>query len=124
MNASESGAVALLICQDLFFVSKITGTANALGFKIVVEGEVRKATSSEVLSSYDCVIVDLATPGLTVADVMQALPTEDRPRVIAFGSHVLTAQLQSAREAGCDEVMPRSKFSATLPEVLTRHFSG
>jgi hypothetical protein len=60
-------------------------------------------------------------PGLKVEEIIGALPTTDRPVVIAFGAHVQADRLRSAREAGCDEVMPRSKFSATLPEILIRH---
>jgi hypothetical protein len=43
---------------------------------------------------------------------------------IAFGSHVDKARLDEARAAGCDEVMPRSKFSGELPALLGRYFAG
>ena len=36
------------------------------------------------------------------------------PRVVAYGSHVDTASLQAARTAGCDPVLPRSKFVKEL----------
>ncbi|MGZ3385055.1 MAG: hypothetical protein ACXWNF_09120, partial [Isosphaeraceae bacterium] len=41
---------------------------------------------------------------------------------VAFGSHVDTEALAAARAAGCDPVMPRSKFSADLPELIRRFF--
>jgi len=120
-NASTRDNAALLISQDLFFSSKVTSTANELGFHVVVEGNVVQAVLKVAALKCRCLIVDLATPGLKVADLISALPEANRPRVIAFGAHVLTARLQEAREAGCDDVMPRSKFSVTLPDILTRY---
>jgi hypothetical protein len=40
------------------------------------------------------------------------------PRVIAYGSHVEAATLHAAREAGCDLVLPRSRFVEELPVSL------
>lgn len=120
-NASTGDNAALLISQDLFFSSKVTSTAIELGFHVVVERNVVQAISRVAALKCRCLILDLATPGLRVADVISALPEANRPSVIAFGAHVLTARLQEAREAGCDDVMPRSKFSATLPEILKRY---
>jgi hypothetical protein len=67
------------------------------------------------------VFVDLAEPDLPLAALIADLPVDARPVVIAFGSHVATARLQTARDAGCDEVLPRSRFSAELPELLRKH---
>ncbi len=116
-------SVGLLISQDLFFSSKVTGTARELGLTVESKGNLRKALSKVAEGQYGCLILDLAMPGVVVADVIAAtksLPDEDRPKVIAFCSHVHTARLEEARQAGCDDVMPRSKFSATLPELLKR----
>jgi hypothetical protein len=43
---------------------------------------------------------------------------------VAFGSHVDKARLDQARAAGCDEVLPRSKFSGELPELLRRYLGA
>jgi hypothetical protein len=45
------------------------------------------------------------------------------PRIVAYGSHVDTAGLRKAREAGCDLVWPRSKFVAELPGALQAWFA-
>jgi hypothetical protein len=39
-------------------------------------------------------------------------------RVIAFLSHVQTELAERAHAAGCDEVMPRSKFTQNLAAIL------
>lgn len=111
---------ALMISRDLFFSSKVTGTAAELGFRIVVEANASLAVSKSAAATYRCIILDLSSPDLSVSDVLAALPAINRPTVIAFGPHVETARLEQARAAGCDEVLPRSKFSATLPAILTR----
>jgi hypothetical protein len=121
MNSTDTPATALMISRELFFSSKVTSTANELGFHVVVEGNVVQAVLKVAGSKCCCLILDLATPWLRVANVISALPEASRPTVIAFGAHVLTARLQDAREGGCDEVMPRSNFSATLPDILTRY---
>ena len=117
---AETTTTGLLICDDLFFSSKVTGTADALGLKVNVIENVDELPKKLSESSYRCVILDLTMPGLNPAEVMSAMPSENRPAVIAFGSHVMTARLQEARDAGCDEVMPKSQFSGSLPEILKR----
>jgi hypothetical protein len=44
-------------------------------------------------------------------------------KVIGFLSHVQTSLAERAKSAGFDEVMPRSKFSANLPEILNSALS-
>jgi CheY-like chemotaxis protein len=106
----------LLLSDDLIFISRITGTAKALGL------EVRVARSPAALIELaqqvrpDGVLIDLHHPGLDLPALLAAL--SPRPRVIAYGSHVEAATLHAAREAGCDLVLPRSKFVERLPEDL------
>lgn len=108
----------LLVSRDLFFTSRITGTAAALGMRVETAGDAESAAAKLPAGGYRSVLIDLETPDLDPAAIVAALPTEDRPAVIAFGAHVHEALLESARAAGCDQVLPRSRFSATLPEIL------
>jgi CheY-like chemotaxis protein len=112
---------ALLISRDLFFTSKVTGTASALGVDVQVVGDAHSAAEQVGASDYRCIFIDLADIGLDVGAFFEALKGGLHPPVIAFGSHVATARLQAAREAGCDEVMPRSRFSSSLQDLLTRY---
>lgn len=112
--------VGLLICQDLMFLSKVTGTAHSLGLRVeatsLSQGLIKAATGG-----YACVFVDLGLQPFAVADLTRVLPAESSPPVVAFGSHVDTARLEEARQAGCGEVVPRSYFNSHLPEILTRY---
>ncbi len=56
----------------------------------------------------DLVVVDLSRPG-----VIEGLG-QVAGEIVAFASHVDTELLERARAAGCAEVLPRSRFFATL----------
>lgn len=114
---------ALLVSRDLFFISKVTGTASSLGIEMQVVADAQSAAQLASAESFRCIFIDLADEGLDVSAFFAGLTpglTESVP-VIAFGSHVATARLQKAREAGCTEVMPRSRFSASLPALLQQY---
>ena len=119
-QAGESAPVGLLLSDDMIFTSRITGTARALGITV------KTARSSEVLLAMApqhrpaLILVDLSNPGLQLPELLQALRTSSSsmPRMVAYGSHVDAAVLRAAREAGCDPVLPRSKFVEELPRAL------
>lgn len=117
-------ARGLLISNDLFFSSKVTGAADALGLKVDVVGDPSQASSMLAESAYRGLFVDLSLPGLSVVELMESLPTEGRPPVIAFGPHVQTARLEEARKAGCDRVLSRGQFDARLAEILKETLEG
>jgi DNA-binding NarL/FixJ family response regulator len=113
-------SIGLLLCDDMLFISRIMGTARDLNFTI------KPARSAEALYAFAqeetpcCVIVDLGNPGLSIVELLQELRVlcSPIPRVVAYGSHVDTATLHAARAAGCDLVLPRSKFVEELPYAL------
>jgi CheY-like chemotaxis protein len=119
-------SVGLLLSDDMMFTSRIVGTGRDLGLPIKAARSpvALLALAKEV--SPACVIVDLANPGLDVADLVRQLkPAGARgPYVAAYGSHVDAAGLRTAREAGCDVVWPRSKFVEELPRALPEWFAG
>ncbi len=124
MTPSNDLAAVLLISRDLFFTSKVTGTADALGTRVEVAADIESAAQKVAGGAYRCIFIDLADEGLNVAAFFARLDRDKRPPVVAFGSHVAMARLQAARDAGCDEVMPRSRFSSSLPELLKRYTSA
>jgi hypothetical protein len=112
---------ALLISRDLFFTSKVTGTAAALGIKLQVVGDPETAARLADDEHCRCVFLDLVDAGLDVPLFIRSFQSQRKPAVVAFGSHVARARLQEARDAGCTEVLPRSRFSSELPELLKRY---
>jgi CheY-like chemotaxis protein len=113
---------ALLLCDDLMFTSRITGEARAQGLTV------KPARSLELLldlarqEAPSCVLLDLAFPGLDLPDLIRRLTEAcpSLPQVVAYGSHVDTERLRAARAAGCDSVLPRSKFVEELPSILQK----
>lgn len=114
----------LLLTRDLMFTSKITSTASSLGLRIDTVGTIEQLELRIAEASLRVVFLDLNCADFDPSLVVAAFPSADRPRMIAFGSHVDEARLTQARAAGCDDVMPRSKFSATLPELLSQIFKS
>ena len=110
---------ALLLSDDLIFTSRVTGTARDLGHQVTPARTPGALLALARQQSPVCVVVDLANPGLVIGELTAALKElPRRPRVVAYGSHVDTATLRAAREAGCNVVLPRSKFVEDLPTAL------
>ncbi len=121
---ADAGPTGILLSRDLIFTSKVTGTARELGHRVLVA-----ATSSLALAMIEqwrpCVVfVDLAAGDLVAPEALLGYQGLAGPAIafVAFGSHVDTEALATARAAGCDPVIPRSKFSADLPELMRRYF--
>jgi len=112
--------LGLLLCDDMIFTSRITGTAQALGLSVKPARSLEALKTLIQQQSPACIIVDLGYPGLSITDFMAGLAHHGSPlpRVIAYGSHVDTATLRAALEAGCHAVLPRSKFVEDLPRAL------
>jgi CheY-like chemotaxis protein len=122
MPNESAAAVGLLLSDDLLFASRITSTGQALRLPI------KSARNSELLKKLveqekpRCLLIDLSNPGLEIAALIADVRTScsPTPRIVAYGSHVDTETLRKAREAGCDIVLPRSKFVEQLPTDLTK----
>ena len=110
----------LLLCDDLIFTSKVTGTAKALGLAVQAARSPAALVEAAHKIAPSCVILDLDLAGLDVPALLRQLAEvcPAMPRVVGYGSHVEAARLRAAREAGCDPVWPRSKFVADLPQAL------
>ncbi len=110
----------LLLSDDLIFTSRIVGTGRDLGLIVKPARTVDALVSLAQQEQPSCVLVDLAFPGLNLPELLQRLSEAGSrmPRLVAYGSHVDAAGLRSAREAGCDVVLPRSAFVEELPRKL------
>lgn len=106
----------VLITADLACVSAVTGAAARTGAELRTAlgvGAVEEQLAGTPPPSL--VLVDLSTPTLRIAELLPRLRAgAPRARVIAFGPHVHTGLLASAREAGCDLVVSRGELHARL----------
>jgi hypothetical protein len=121
---TPEGPAGLLLSRDLIFTSKVTGTAGALGHRVIVAGNV--ALASAMLAKWTPVVVfvDLAAGDLAASESIARYREVAPPGTpfLAFGSHVDTQALAVAAAAGCDPVMPRSRFTNELPALIRRYF--
>lgn len=111
------------LVTDLMFVSKIKGTADALGIPITL---VRHADALEqaLTEQVRLVIIDLnAESGDPIAAIARCRSAGNPPYVVAFLSHVQRELAAAAQEAGADLVIPRSSLSRDLPQLLQQHSS-
>lgn len=110
---------AVAVTSDLIFSTKILSTARSLG--IEARAVATPQALKTVLDSGDVrmVMVDMSLSGdAAVGAVECAAHDGRRPTVLAFFSHVQGALGEAARRAGATLVMPRSTFSAELPDLL------
>lgn len=115
--SAPAGRLVLAVVPDLFFATRIAATAKAAGVKLeLVPYQRAAARAGEAGASL--VLLDLHTRdamALVVA-IKAAAPTTP---LVGFYSHVETALRRDALAAGVDAALPRSAFSAKLPELLT-----
>jgi DNA-binding NarL/FixJ family response regulator len=106
----------------MIFTSRIAGTAKDLRITIKAAPSAPALVALAAREASSCVIVDLGNPGLDIRKLISDLSTvcAAMPRVVAYGSHVDAAGLKEARDAGCDIVLPRSKFVEELPRALVQ----
>jgi len=122
--ALPDGPAGLLLSRDLIFTSKVTGTAAALGHRVIVAGNVALVRAMLAAWTPTVVFVDLAAGDLVGSPSLLQYREVAPPGTpfVAFGSHVDTEALANAKSAGCDPVMPRSRFTVELPTLIRRYF--
>jgi len=114
-------ADAIALIDDLFFLAKLRETAKLAGVTVETAATGEQLLRAAAASPAALVIVDLnARQGALEAVEQLHLPNApgNPRRVIAFLSHVQTELAERARAAGCQEVMPRSKFTQNLAAIL------
>jgi CheY-like chemotaxis protein len=105
--------------EDLFFRSKIEATARHLNVPVrfVGAGQLVKACSDKNAAA---VLLELSSDGdalAAVRELRRGRVAEAMP-VIGFLAHVDKELARQAEAAGVSQVLPRSQFSETLPDLL------
>jgi CheY-like chemotaxis protein len=114
-------ADAIALIDDLFFLAKVHETAKQTGVTLETAATGEQLLKAAAASPAALILVDLnAKQGaLEAVERLCAANGPGNPRrVIAFLSHVQTDLAERARSAGCQDVMPRSKFTQNLAEIL------
>jgi CheY-like chemotaxis protein len=113
----------LAVLDDLMFSSKIKTTATQLGVPLTFARSSAAALAEMRKTAPSLVIFDLNNPRtdpLGTVAAMHADPVLAAIPTVGFVSHVDTAVINAARQAGVTEVLARSAFTMQLAEILKR----
>lgn len=114
------GAIIVAV-EDMFFAAKIRAVGEALEVPLRFARKAEDVISAVSEENGALVIFDLHNARMDAFTLAREIKRDERSqktRLLGFFSHVQTELLQKAREAGFEEVMPRSAFTKRLPEIL------
>jgi DNA-binding NarL/FixJ family response regulator len=132
LKGKAAMADVIVLIDDLFFQAKLFETAKLTGITLQTAATGEQLLKAAAANPAALVIVDLnARQGAldAVEQLCKGRELHLEPagasngsgnprRVIAFLSHVQTELAERARAAGCEDVMPRSKFTQNLAAIL------
>ncbi len=117
-EVNQAGSLGVLACSDFFFETRICDTARELGREVRCFSEADEIAELLSTESVSLLLIDLSTMSNCLEELPRYRSVSPKLMVIAFGSHVQTDLLKRAREADCDTVMPRSRFTSELVKLL------
>src|SRR6266581_7309893 len=112
----------IAIVDDLFFASKIRGTAEQLGVSVRFLRNTESLNQAVLRDRPSLIICDLHSQRIDPIELARQLRADEQLRsipLLGFFSHVQTELQRQAEEAGFDRVMPRSAFSRNLADILS-----
>jgi DNA-binding NarL/FixJ family response regulator len=112
-------ADVVVLVDDLFFGSKIAEAAKRTGVAVATCNTGDAFLIEVERAQPRLAIVDLNAKNGALEAIQRLHETGNPTPVIAYLSHVQTDLAKLAAQAGCKDVMPRSKFSANLAAILT-----
>ncbi len=116
----------IAVVDDLFFASKIRGTAEQVGAHVQFSRSILDAVAKARDEVPALIIVDLNAGCCDVLELARALKGDEALAgvvLLGFFSHIQTELQQAATAAGYDRVMPRSAFTKHLGQILSADFT-
>jgi PleD family two-component response regulator len=114
------GAIIVAV-DDMFFAAKIRATAEALNIPLRFARKAEEIVGEARADTPSLIIFDLHAERLDPFELARELKADGQLshiRLLGFFSHVQTELERKAREAGFEQVMPRSAFTRKLAEIL------
>ncbi|HEY6362194.1 MAG TPA: hypothetical protein VIX63_13870 [Vicinamibacterales bacterium] len=114
--------MVLCVVDDLIFSVKISTAAKSLGVDIYFERAADNVVPRVREKRPHLVIFDLNSSKLRPMDAIAEMKADPELRdvpTLGFVSHVQTATIAAARQAGVDQVLARSAFAERLGEILS-----
>lgn len=118
---AENIQIVIAVVDDLFFASKIRGTAEQIGVTVKFARSIDAMLEAARRDQPGLIICDLHSQKIEPVELAKQLKADEELRsipLLGFFSHVQVELMQRAERAGFDQVLPRSAFSKRLPEIL------
>ena len=112
----------IAIVDDLFFASKIRGTAEQLGVSVSFLRNSESLNQAVLRDHPSLIICDLHSQRIDPVELAKQLKADEQLRsipLLGFFSHVQIELQRKAQEAGFDFVIPRSAFTRDLNDILS-----
>jgi DNA-binding NarL/FixJ family response regulator len=113
--------MVLAAVDDLLFSSKIRATARQAGVDVTFARTPQDIIDQARAQKPSLIVFDLnsaKTEPVTTIAALKADSALRSSRILGFASHVHTELIAAARQAGADQVLPRSAFAGNLAEIL------
>ena len=115
----------IAVVDDLFFASKIRGTAEQVGTRVRFVRSIADAVAKARDEAPALIIADLNAGCCDVLELARVLKGDESLAgvpLLGFFSHIQTELHQAAIAAGYDRVMPRSAFTKNLAQILAADY--
>ena len=115
----------LLLSRDLLLPSRARGAAEQEGLELFTLSSAEQLIERLKTPGTELVLIDLTCPGISVGEIAEAIgKQQQRPRLVGFGPHVQEQLLESARDAGFDQVLGNGEFTSQLVDILSQGTPG
>jgi CheY-like chemotaxis protein len=112
----------IAVVDDLFFASKIRGTAEQVGIQVTFPRGIDAVIEAARHDQPSLVLCDLHAQKIDTTELARALKADESTRrihLLGFFSHVQTELHDNAEQAGFDRVIPRSALAKNLMAILS-----
>lgn len=112
----------IAIVDDLFFAAKIRGTAEQAGVSVAFPRSADGAAELIQRELPALIVCDLHSQRIDPMQLARTLKAKEETRnipLLGFFSHVQVELQREAKQAGFDNVIPRSVFAGSLMQILT-----
>lgn len=120
-NVLSVKPVIIAAVDDIFFSAKIDAAARIVGVELRQATDAHRLEEQLATLTPTLIVLDLNSKACAPLQAIRRIKADPRTReipLVGFLSHVQVDLQEAAREAGCDQILPRSIFSANLAQIL------
>jgi hypothetical protein len=116
MSRDGAEQTVVAIVSDLLIEVRIQAAAQRHGLTVKTSPAEEAATLIST-GTAALILADLAVAGDNIVEIREAA-RKTGARVVAYYPHVEAQLRKAAKEAGIEEILPRSRFLRELPAIL------